>query len=227
MDMKQMLRDAMKTPAAEKTRAVVTLDAAVAPASGAGAYAEQDVALKGITALHQWVETDDLDDGEGYADRLMALCIGIADENMDGEIGEDEQTVLDIALSATWDYLVTAGVTESDADALFNEWDEVAAERVRDFLAGVLPDGDDAASAEVDAFVFSDADQAPVLDAAYKKVMAVRHGRKVRIHKRISGHVRLSAKQKVAIRKARMKSHSARAVMRRVKSVRLRRTLGL
>ena len=45
--------------------------------------------------------------------------------------------------------------------------------------------------------------------------------------KRISGHVRLSAKQKVAIRKARLKSHSAKAVMRRLKSVRLRKKLGL
>jgi len=228
MDTKQLLRGAMKAPnAPAKPKEDVALDSASGPSSGAGEYAEKDVELKGVTALHQWVETDDLDDGEGYADRLMALFVGIADENMDGDIGEDEQMVLEIALGAAFDYLVTSGVTDADADALLNDWDEEVAERVRDFLAGVLPEGEDSAVAEVDAFVFSDADQEPALDAAYRKVMAVRRGRKVRIRKRISGHVRLSAKQKVAIRKARMKSHSAKAVIRRFKSVRLRKKLGL
>lgn len=228
MDTKQLLRDAMRKPIApEQVKETVALDSANAPTGGAGDYAEKDVELKGVTALHQWVETDDLDDGEGYADRLMALFVGIADENKDGDIGEDEQMVLEIALGAAWDYLVASGVTETDADALLNDWDEEAAERVRDFLAGVMPEGEDTAASEVDAFVFSDSDQEPALDAAYKKVLAVRRGRKVRIRKRISGHVRLSAKQKVAIRKARMKSHSAKATMRRFKSVRLRKKLGL
>ena len=57
--------------------------------------------------------------------------------------------------------------------------------------------------------------------------MAVRNGKKMRIRKRISGTVRLSAKQKLAIRKARMKSHSAGAMMRRMKSMRMRRKMGI
>lgn len=228
MDTKQMLRDAMRKPApAGAAKPAVTLDDATAPTGSAGGYAVKDVELRGVTALHQWVETDDLDDGEGYADRLMALFVGIADENLDGEIGEDEQAVLEVALTAAWDYLAASGVTEADADALLNDWDEEAAERVRDFLAGVLPEGEDTASAEVDAFVFTDAEQEPALDAAYRKVFAVRKGRKVRINKRISGRVRLSAKQKVAIRKARMKSHSAKAVVRRMKSMTVRKRYGL
>lgn len=227
MDTKQMLRDAMKAPGKPKKEAV-TLDAAAAPGpGGAGDYARKDVELKGVTALHQWVETDDLDDGEGYSDRLLALFVGIADENKDGDITGDEQEVLEIALVAAWDYLTASGVADADADALLEDWDEEAAERVRDFLAGVLPDGEETAADEVDAFVFTDEDQAPALDAAYRKVVAVRKGRKVRIRKRISGTVRLSAKQKVAIRKARLKSHSARAVMRRMKSMKLRKRMGL
>lgn len=228
MNTNQILRDAMKKPAAAPKKTAPALDSALAPSlDSAGDYASKDVELKGVTALHQWVETDDLDDGEGYADRLMALFVGIADENKDGEITEDEQEVLEVALNAAWDYLTASGVTEADADALLEDWNEDAAERVRDFLAGALPDGEDTAAAEVDAFVFTDADQEPALDAAYKKVFAVRKGRKVRIRKRISGTVRLSAKQKVAIRKARLKSHSARALIRRMKSVRLRKRMGL
>lgn len=232
MKMSKTLREAMtpakSKPAAKAAAPGATLDSAGAAAGGAaGDYAVKDVELRGVTALHAWLETDDLDDGETSADRLAALFIGIADENKDGEVSEDEQAVLDVALTAAWEYVVAAGVTEDDASALLEDFDVAAAERVHDFLLTQLPDGEDAAADEVDAFVFGSGDQEPALDAAYKRVFAVRKGRKVRISKRISGTVRLSAKQKVAIRKARMKSHSARATARRMRSVTLRKRMGL
>ncbi len=224
MSMSELLRGAMK-----RREPVKVLDSTGdEPAlSGADDYTLRDIKLSAIAVVQQWAETDDLDDGESYADRLMAMFVGIADANHDGDVTEDEQGVLEVALNAAWDYLVKAGVTEEDAGALLNDWDDDAADRVRDLVASVLPDGDDAASAEIDSFVFSDDDNAPVLDAVYRKTVAVRSGKKVRINKRISGTVRLSAKQKVAIRKARMKSHSAGAMMRRLKSMRLRRKAGL
>ena len=224
MSMSELLRGAMK-----RREPVKVLDSTGdEPAlSGADDYTLRDIKLSAIAVVQQWAETDDLDDGESYADRLMAMFVGIADANHDGDVTEDEQGVLEVALNAAWDYLVKAGVTEEDAGALLNDWDDDAADRVRDLVASVLPDGDDAASAEIDSFVFSDDDNAPALDAVYRKTMAVRNGKKVRINKRISGTVRLSAKQKVAIRKARMKSHSAGARMRRLKSMRLRRKAGL
>ncbi|HEO1661576.1 hypothetical protein OE519_00465 [Pseudomonas aeruginosa] len=224
MSMSELLRGAMK-----RREPVKVLDSTGdEPAlSGADDYTLRDIKLSAIAVVQQWAETDDLDDGESYADRLMAMFVGIADANHDGDVTEDEQGVLEVALNAAWDYLVKAGVTEEDAGALLNDWDDDAADRVRDLVASVLPDGDDAASAEIDSFVFSDDDNAPALDAVYRKTVAVRNGKKVRINKRISGTVRLSAKQKVAIRKARMKSHSAGAMMRRLKSMRLRRKAGL
>lgn len=224
MSMSELLRGAMK-----RREPVKVLDSTGdEPAlSGADDYTLRDIKLSAIAVVQQWAETDDLDDGESYADRLMAMFVGIADANHDGDVTEDEQGVLEVALNAAWDYLVKAGVTEEDAGALLNDWDDDAADRVRDLVASVLPDGDDAASAEIDSFVFSDDDNAPALDAVYRKTVAVRNGKKVRINKLISGTVRLSAKQKVAIRKARMKSHSAGAMMRRLKSMRLRRKAGL
>ena len=224
MSMSELLRGAMK-----RREPVKVLDSTGdEPAlSGADDYTLRDINLSAIAVVQQWAETDDLDDGESYADRLMAMFVGIADANHDGDVTDDEQGVLEVALNAAWDYLVKAGVTEEDAGALLNDWDDDAADRVRDLVASVLPDGDDAASAEIDSFVFSDDDNAPALDAVYRKTVAVRNGKKVRINKRISGTVRLSAKQKVAIRKARMKSHSAGAMMRRLKSMRLRRKAGL
>lgn len=38
----------------------------------ANEYAETDLAVRSIASIHQWAETDDLDDGETYADRLVA-----------------------------------------------------------------------------------------------------------------------------------------------------------
>lgn len=224
MSMTELLRGAMK-----RRDAVKTLDSAGESPELAGAdnYTIADITMSAVSAVQQWAETDDLDDGESYADRLMALVVGVADANKDGDITEDEQGVLEVALNAAWDYLVKCGATEEDAGALLNDWDDEAADRVRDLVASVLPEGDDEAGAEIDSFVFSESDQEPALDAVYKMKMAVRGGKKMRIRKRISGTVRLSAKQKLAIRKARMKSHSAGAMMRRMKSMRMRRKMGI
>ena len=224
MSMTELLRGAMK-----RREPVKVLDSTGdEPAlSGADDYTLRDIKLSAIAVVQQWAETDDLDDGESYADRLMAMYVGIADANHDGDVTEDEQGVLEVALNAAWDYLVKCGATEEDAGALLNDWDDEAADRVRDLVASVLPEGDDEASAEIDNFVFSESDQEPALDAVYKMKMAVRGGKKMRIRKRISGTVRLSAKQKLAIRKARMKSHSAGAMMRRMKSMRMRRKMGI
>lgn len=224
MSMTELLRGAMKRRDATKTLDSTGEEPALA---GADNYTIADITMSAVSAVQQWAETDDLDNGESYADRLMALVVGIADANKDGDITEDEQGVLEVALNAAWDYLVKCGATEEDAGALLNDWDDEAADRVRDLVASVLPEGDDEASAEIDNFVFSDSDQEPALDAVYKMKMAVRGGKKMRIRKRISGTVRLSAKQKLAIRKARMKSHSAGAMMRRMKSMRMRRKMGL
>ena len=224
MSIQEMLRDAMKRRQDEKV-----LDSADEEPSlfGADEYTIRDILLSAIAAVQQWAVTDDLDDGESSADRLMALFVGIADANKDGDITEDEQGVLNVALNAAWDYLVKVGASEEDASALLNDWDGDVADRVRDLVASVLPDGEGGAGEDMDEFVFSQDDQEPALDAAYKKTLAIRGGKKVRINKRISGHVRLSAKQKVAIRKARMKSHSAGAMMRRMKSMRMRRKMGM
>ncbi len=179
-----------------------------------------------VSAIHAWLETDDLDDDETLADRLFALFVGIFDVNKNGELDEDENQILDIALNCAWEYLTQKGVSEEDAGALLNDWDGDAATRVFDLLVSALPDGEEAVDADIDNFVWGD-DQEPMLDAAYKKVFAIRHGKKVRINKRISGTVRLSSKQKVAIRRLHAKPITARSRLRRMKSMRLSRKMGL
>lgn len=220
------MRDLM-TP--EKTKLILdSAEEGDAP-QGAAAYAQADMRLKAVAAIHQWAETgdDDLADGESMADRLLAMVVGIADSDKDGDISEEEQEICDIVLNAMWDYLSSKGVSEEDCDALLNEWDSEAGDRVKDLVVSALPDGEDAATADMDAFAFDAESDGAVFDAVYKKKIVVRGGKKVRINKRVSGRVRLSAKQKISIRKMLRKSHSAVATMHRAKSVRIRKRSNL
>lgn len=196
----------------------------------AAAYAAQDVAVKATAAVQTWIGTDDLDEGEGAADRLIAMLVGIADDNKDGELSADEQDVVQVAANAAWDYMAGKGVSDDDLGALFNgddaEVSNAAGARVIEFLADAVPDGDEASTDDANDAVFDSANWA-AYDAVYKKRMVVRGGKKIRVNRRISGHVRLSAKQKISIRKMLRKSHNAGATMHRMKSNRVRKSMGM
>lgn len=197
-------------------------------------YQMADVALKTAAAVQEWAETskDDLDEGEGLGNRLFALLLGVADADANGEIGDDEADAMMMAQEAAYDYLIGKGVSESDVDALLNEFDDEVADRVQELLADRLPSGEDESNADIESFAFGDGSDASVmdgvsaLDAVYKKRIAFRNGKKTLIKKRVAGTVRLSAKQKMAVRKMLRKSQSAAAMMRRAKSVRARRLAG-
>lgn len=210
------------------------LDAVALDATG---YALDNIAVTAAAGVQTWVDTEDMGSGEGSADLLVALMVGIADENKDGELSEDEQAVVQVAMNAAYDYMASKGVADADLDTLFNSDDpadaNAAGDRVREFLADALPDGDEQEMADMDAFAFGADGQAPVfdgvaaLDAVYKKRFAIRAGKKVVVRKRVAGTIRLSAKQKVAIRKMHMKSHGSRANARRMKSAKVGRRMGL
>ncbi len=53
----------------------------------------------------------------------------------------------------------------------------------------------------------------------YKAVKAIRNGKKVTINKRISGNIKLNAKQKAALRKAQRKSGMSSAIRKQMKSL--------
>ncbi|PAU79224.1 MULTISPECIES: hypothetical protein [Halomonas] len=235
-DLQNMLRGVMyprhkqpdPKPAAEESRRYLLLDDAGEPMlDSAGEHEHMSLRMDAVAVIQQWIEEDDLDDGESSADRLLAMMVGIADGNQDGELDEDEHEVVDVAREAAWDYLSALGIEDEDIGLLLDDWDDEAAERIRDAVAAALPDGDDEADTAIDNFTFDDADQEAVFDATYRKRTVVRGGKKKRVNKRVSGKVRLSGKQKLAIRKARNKAHSPRAKARRLKSMRVRRKMGM
>lgn len=222
-----------KRPEPVLDSAVVAAQRAEMVLDSADTFAEQSLRLDVAAAVQEWAGTTaaDLDEGETMAARLLALLIGIADENKDGDIAEVEEVLVSAALESAADYLMGKGVSEDDVVALLNDEDSEAAGRVVELLREELPQDEDGSMADVDSFAFDSESSASlfdaVLDAVYKKKIVVRGGRKVRINKRVSGKVILSAGQKIAIRKARRKAHSASARMRRAKSMKMRARSGL
>lgn len=208
-------------------------------AGEAASFAIRSISMQAAATVQAWCESDDLGEGEGAGDRLFAMLVGIADDNKDGELSDAEQAVVDVAMNEAWSYMSAKGVAESDLSALFNAEDpaeyNAAGVRIMEFLCDKLPDGDEAAGDEVDDFAFGAEAQEGIfdsagnlmLDAVYKKRFAIRGGKKMIIRKRVSGTVRLSARQKVAIRKAGMKSRSAGAMVKRMKSLRVRKAMNL
>lgn len=211
---------------AVKNASKAILDSAKAEAASrisAAEYAAAESDLQALAMIQEWssTTTDDLDHGESLGDRLRAMLVAAVDVNHDGEVSEDEQELLDYVLSTSADFLTEMGADETDVQALLEDFDDGAAWRVRD----LLNDNFAADDIDLDSFVFGD--ESAVFDAAYKKMTAVRHGKKVIINKRISGVVKLSAKQKLAIKKAQMRSSSPVAKLSRRKSMAVRKRLGL
>jgi hypothetical protein len=196
-----------------------------------------DITDTTVQAIHAWLETDDLYADENLAQRLFALFVGIFDLNQNGVLDADEEAVLDIILNTAWDYFTGKGISDADCNALLNNWDGDAASRVFDVLVAEMPDGEEAADTDIESFVWGD-DQEPMLDSAlggrlkalggaFKKVFAIRHGKKVRINKRITGTAHLTSKQKAAVRRLHSKRMSAASIIKRLKSMRLSRRMGL
>jgi hypothetical protein len=199
-------------------------------------YANAQTRVQAASIVQEWAGTSDLGDDESLADRLMMLVVGAVDADIDGELSDEESQVAEIVLNSVWDYMSAKGVGDDDLDALLNNWDADAAARVKDFLADSLPADDEEAADDIDSFAFDEESSSAIFDsvegtflydAVYKKKLVIRNGKKTKINKRISGTVRLNAKQKIAVKKAQRKSHTAPATIKRMKSLRKRAQMGL
>lgn len=208
----------------------------IAESGKAADYAGAQMRVSAASIAHSFAGTDDLADDETLADRLQMLTVGAVDADKDGDLSDEESEVAEVLLNGVWDYMSSKGVSDDDLDALLNNWDVDAAARVKDLLADAIPSDDDEAADDIDSFAFDEESASPIFDSAsgeflydavYKKRIVVRHGKKTKINKRISGTVHLSAKQKIAVRKMQRKSHTAKATIGRMKSTRIRNMSGL
>ena len=219
--------------------APVTLDSGAGDpvqASADSDYVSQNVAVMTGAAIVEWLETMpeelgvgvDGAAGETFADRLYAMLVGIADEDQSGDLSPDETEVLNMAMATAADFLSSYGVSDDDITALLENGDEGAATRVRTLLASVMPSDDDGMAA-VDDFVFGPESEESTFDSGSgptRKVTVFRDGKKTVANRRV-GAVHLSAAQKAGLKKARVRSNSAAAQMKRARSMRARRKAGM
>jgi hypothetical protein len=210
------------------------LDGATVNAAAA-TYAQQNIRVQAASAVQVWADAEEsppLGAGEGACDRLVAMLIGIADADQSGELDENEQAIYLDAARAAWDYMVDKGISEDDLDTMFNSDDpdeaNAAGERIISVLVDSLPSGEDESLGDMDDFAFGDPNVTlSAFDAAYGKKIAIKHGKKVTVRKRISGTVHRTPAQRAATRKMQTKSHGAKANMARKKSMKVRRSVGM
>jgi hypothetical protein len=188
----------------------------------------EDMRLDATRVIAEWAQTDDLDGDEGYGDRLLALIVGTA-AHSENDLTEDEVQYAGMVAEVVGDYLEDKGIAADDIDALLGDasFDNDVAERVHEALLDKLPDGEEAMLDDAGRFVDGDETDDNMLDATYRKKVVVRGGKKIRINKRIAGTIRLNAAQKAAVRKMQRKAFSGAAKIKRAKSMRLRRKMGL
>lgn len=197
---------------------------AVKPENAPAALYTDEMRQDAVAIVQEWAESE-LEDGEGFGDRLYALIVGSATDG-DEDMSDDEADYAASVAELVGDYLEGKGIDTADVESLLSDdpsFDNDVAARIHDALLDKLPQGDDAMLDDADKFVSGDDDE--MLDAVYKKVVAIRGGKKVRIKKRVSGRVRLTAAQKGAVRKMQRKAFSGQAKMKRAKSMRLRQRL--
>lgn len=183
-----------------------------------------EMRLDAANVVREWADSE-LESGEGFADRLYALIIGAAGGG-DEDLTDDEADYAAALAELVGDYLEGKGIPSEDVDTLLEGdlEDNDLATRIHDALLDAMPQGDDAMLDDAEKFVWGETEE-NMLDATYRKVLAVRAGKKVRIKKRVAGTVRLTAAQKVAVKKMQRRAFSGTAKMKRARSMRLRRKL--
>lgn len=226
-----LLQAAFAAPAAAPAPENAMLDNANGNGSGSGSgdhllddvtsVVTDEMRVDAAAVVAEWADTVDLGEGEGFGDRLYALIVGTASDG-DEDLTDDESDYAASVGELVGDYLEEKGVDAGDIDALLDDFDNDVAARVHDALLDKMPQGDEAMMDDTDKFVNGAGDDASMMDATYRKVLAIRGGKKVRIKKRIGGTVRLTAGQKAAVKKMQRKAFSGTAKRKRAKSMRIR-----
>lgn len=217
---------------AQLDSAAAGADAGLSSEDAAAAHFTAKTSIDGASAVQEWLATISAEDFTGNkADALLDIIRGLVDGNNDGEITDEEQTAYELTADAAWAYLNSLGASNDDLDLIFNADDdtddvEEAAMRVYDLTVTAVPDGEDSAADDLNDFVFNDDAEQSQMDAAYRKKLVIRHGRKVKINKRISGHVKRTSAQRLALQKAQRRSNTASARVMRSKSFKIGARLG-
>lgn len=178
----------------------------------AQAKAKSDSLESAAEAVMEWARGGDtsFDALDGYA---LALA-GITEDEEDDDITPEQDDAYNAAWSSFADFMVGAGADADEVVSLCDDGDDDAAASIASSLAS-LSDDDEAQL----VFAFSAGGDSAMTEAVEK---VFRHGKMV-LKRKPTHRVVLSAKQKAALKKARMKANTSAAKLSRLKTMKLRR----
>jgi len=172
-----------------------------------------------------------IEDGDFLFDSVDDMVRGTVGMDAEGveEPSEDEVDQYNDLSEAVLDSLISLGADQEQASVFLQGEDDAQGEVLGAFLTGEM-DGnvlDD--STIINRFAVAETLEMEgddgVLDAA--KIKKIRNGRVVWVKKKIGPKKRMSAKQKAALKKARLKSNNGAAKAKRAKSSRIAKKMGL
>ncbi|PHM51921.1 hypothetical protein [Xenorhabdus hominickii] len=178
--------------------------------------AEQDARGIAAAAVIDWVQN-----GEGTFDSFDEFALGLADllQDNDDDLTDEQIDDYNMWLGFMADATVSMGADQGDVTAMIDNADDEAADAVLSAI-DISPDDEDDIIAE---FSVTGGDDGAMMEASIK---VVREGVVKLIRKRPRPR-RLSAAQKSALKKARMKAQTASARKARKKSNLIRKKRGL
>lgn len=182
--------------------------------------AEEDMAEKmgksdAMAVALQWVE-----DGEYTYDALDNLVYGMTIEDPEADEPEVDEEAYTEMLNGVAGALVELGASKEGVVSLLQDEDDEAGEIIGNKLSSVM----DSVTEDDYTLITRYAAGGMILDAMQK---VVRDGEVTWIQKKPKRKRIMSAAQKAALKKARMKSNTAAAKAKRKKSARVRKSAGL
>ncbi|WP_147200780.1 hypothetical protein [Pantoea sp. CCBC3-3-1] len=200
-----------KEPEQQKPVELTMEQAQVMILEAVAASVKSDGLTDAAQAVFDWADGSDntYDALDGFAQALA----GIGGDDDDADPTDDQLNAYYEALGNMANFFVTLGADDDTIAALFDDEDDDIAASLAAEIKGL--DADDRAEL-VSAYSLSGDDS---MTEALKKV--VRQGKVVMIKKPFKKR-RLSAAQRMALKKASAKSHTAQAKLHRAKSMKLR-----
>lgn len=196
--------------------------------------ADTDIRSIAMTAALEWAQGDD----HSY-EALDEAVVGVAGLDGDDDITEADEEWYNDVWDEVPDALISLGADEEEVAALCDDEDSSAGSAVASAVnSGLVAEG---CPADVDIImefaagsnsgvykgIYEGVEGGAIFEASYRKKKVVRDGKVVKINRRVSGKVRLSAAQKAGLRAARRKAFTAAAKLHRRKSMRIRKQRGM
>ena len=178
-------------------------------------FGEKQLRASAMSIALAWVE-----DANFSFPAIDALVIGMSDLDEDGEVSEEEEDFYNELLWSLGDALVALGGNKGQVETFIDKEDDDAGAKLGAFLKKKLDETEDDDADIIGRFVI----KGDMVFEATKKV--IRNGKVVLIRKPVRKK-RLSAAQRMGLKKARRKSNTGAARLARKKSMRLRKQRGI